>query len=280
MQKKFFRAFAKRRAVVKDLDRKCELVLYLGEVKIAYNGENTYMLELKNVCFAVHDDTAEESKRILEDISLDITEGITAITGQNGGGKSTLMKLLKGIEQPTSGSILYNGQDITAYTVTERAKLGFTIAFQQPVRFKGITVKKLLSLAAGRESSVGTLCEYLSAVGLCAKDYVGREIDGTLSGGELKRIELATAIAKGGEVFLLDEPEAGIDLWSFEELIKAFSAWKGKTVIIVTHQKKILDVADRIVLLNHNRSPVIGYRAEMLPLLQDANGVCERLRRE
>lgn len=237
------------------------------------------MLELKNVCYTVRDEKTEDEKKILEGVCLRIDTGITAITGQNGGGKSTLMKLLMGIERPTEGKILYNGEDITSLSVTERAKRGFTLAFQQPVRFKGITVKKLLSLAAGKESDVKTLCDYLSAVGLCAKDYVNREVDDTLSGGELKRIELATAIAKGGDVFLLDEPEAGIDLWSFEELIRAFTAWQGKTVVIVTHQKKILDVADSIVVLNHNCAPVAGTREEMLPLLGDAEGVCERLRR-
>lgn len=238
------------------------------------------MIELKNVRFSVTDEGAEAEKHILRDVNLTIpSQGITAITGQNGGGKSTLMKLLMGIEKPTEGRILFNGQDITATSVTERARMGFSIAFQQPVRFKGITVKRLLSIAAGKESDVGTLCNYLSAVGLCAKDYVNREIDATLSGGELKRIELATAIAKGGEVFLLDEPEAGIDLWSFEELIRAFAALKDKSVIIVTHQKKILDVADKIVLLNHDSVPVMGSRDEMLPRLQDADEVCGRLRR-
>ena len=235
------------------------------------------MIELKGVGFAVND--GEHGKTILNDINIVIpSNGITAVTGQNGGGKSTLMKLLMGIEKPTSGRIFYNGNDITDIGVDERARLGFTIAFQQPARFKGITVKKLLSLASGKESDVGTLCEYLSSVGLCAKDYVNREVDSTLSGGELKRIELASAIAKGGDVFLLDEPEAGIDLWSFEALIKTFTALKGRSVIIVTHQKKILEAADNIILLNHDSQPVMGARAEIMPMLHD-NEVCGRLKR-
>ncbi len=235
------------------------------------------MIELKGVGFAVND--GEHGKTILNDINIVIpSNGITAVTGQNGGGKSTLMKLLMGIEKPTSGRIFYNGNDITDIGVDERARLGFTIAFQQPARFKGITVKKLLSLASGKESDVGTLCEYLSSVGLCAKDYVNREVDSTLSGGELKRIELASAIAKGGDVFLLDEPEAGIDLWSFEALIKTFTALKGRSVIIVTHQKKILEAADNIILLNHDSQPVMGARAEIMPMLRD-NEVCGRLKR-
>ena len=237
------------------------------------------MLELKDVSFVVRDRKTQEAKEILKDVSLAFRPGITAITGQNGGGKSTLMKLLMGLERPTDGKIIYNEKDITGWSVTERAKNGFTIAFQQPVRFKGITVKKLLNLATGKENDVGTLCNYLSAVGLCAKDYVRREVDGTLSGGELKRIELAVAIAKGGDVFLLDEPEAGIDLWSFEELIHAFSAWQGKTVIIVTHQKKILEVADTIVLLRQSGAPSVGTRDEMLPRLEEEAQVCGRLRR-
>lgn len=235
------------------------------------------MIELKGVGFAVND--GEHGKTILNDINIVIpSNGITAVTGQNGGGKSTLMKLLMGIEKPTSGRIIYNGKDITDIGVDERARFGFTIAFQQPARFKGITVKKLLSLASGKESDVGTLCEYLSSVGLCAKDYVNREVDSTLSGGELKRIELASAIAKGGDVFLLDEPEAGIDLWSFEALIKTFTALKGRSVIIVTHQKKILEAADNIILLNHDSQPVMGARAEIMPMLRD-NEVCGRLKR-
>ncbi len=237
------------------------------------------MLELKNICFSVKDETTKKEKVILSNINLSVRSGITAVTGQNGGGKSTLIKIISGIEKPTGGQVIYNGRDITNLNVTERARLGFTLAFQQPVRFKGITVKKLLSLASGKESDVASLCNYLSAVGLCAKDYMNREVDATLSGGELKRIELASAIAKGGEVYLLDEPEAGIDLWSFEELIKTFTALEGKTVIIVTHQKKILQVADNIILLNHATEPVSGTRDEMLCKLSETE-VCGRLKRD
>lgn len=237
------------------------------------------MIVLENIRYAVADENRKEEKVILDNVSLNIPSGgITAITGHNGGGKSTLMKLLMGIERPTGGSIIFNGRDITELNVTERARLGFSIAFQQPVRFKGITVKKLLSLACGKESDVGTLCNYLSAVGLCAKDYVNREIDSTLSGGELKRIELASTLAKGGEVFLLDEPEAGIDLWSFEELINTFLTLKDKTVIIVTHQKKILNVADNIILINHNAVPVVGTRELILPMLTESQ-TCAKLKR-
>ena len=237
------------------------------------------MIELKNVRFTVKDENAKCEKSILDNVNLTIpSAGITAITGQNGGGKSTLMKLLMGIEKPTAGNIFYNGKDITAAGVTERARMGITIAFQQPVRFKGITVKKLLELASGKKGDMGTLCDYLSKVGLCAKDYMKREVDSTLSGGELKRIELASAFAKGGDVFLLDEPEAGIDLWSFEELIGTFSDLGDKSVIIVTHQKKILEAADSIVIVSHDVPLVMGTREEMLCKL-DTCDTCGRLKR-
>ncbi len=238
------------------------------------------MIKFENVRFSVNDEKSAEEKIILNNVNLEISDSsITAITGHNGGGKSTLVKLLMGMEKPTSGKIYYNNEDITSLGVTERARLGFSVAFQQPVRFKGITVGKLLELASGKKRMVGELCEYLSAVGLCAKDYVNREVDATLSGGELKRIELATALAKGGEVFILDEPEAGIDLWSFEELIKTFLSLSSKTVIIVTHQKKILEIADTIVLLNHGAEPETGSREKMLPVLAASDEVCGRLRR-
>lgn len=238
------------------------------------------MIKFDNVRFSVKDEKAAEEKIILNNVNLEIRgSNITAITGHNGGGKSTLVKLLMGMEKPTAGKIYYKNKDITSLGVTERARLGFSVAFQQPVRFKGITVGKLLELASKRKRMVGELCEYLSTVGLCAKDYVNREVDSTLSGGELKRIELATALAKGGDVFILDEPEAGIDLWSFEELIKTFSSLADKTVIIVTHQKKILEIADTIVLLNHGTEPQAGTREQMLPLLAESEEVCGKLRR-
>ena len=232
------------------------------------------MLELKNVSYQIKEQ-GERPVKILSGIDLAFPDGtITVITGQNGSGKSTLIKLIMGLEKPSSGSILYNGEDITSLSVTERAKLGFTTAFQQPVRFKGITVKKLLDIACGKQSNLGQLCEYLSQVGLCARNYIDRELDGSLSGGEAKRIELAMAIAKGGDVFLLDEPEAGIDLWSFSDLTNLFASLRDKTVLIVSHQSKIMEIADNIVLLDKESAPVTGTRGEMLPGLQDRNGVC------
>ena len=180
------------------------------------------MLELKNISFQVSDDNSVQ-KEIIKNINLKLNDHtFTAITGPNGGGKSTLAKLIMGIEQPTSGSILFNGTDITNMSITERAKLGISFAFQQPVRFKGIKVKDLIMLAAGENLSTAGACEYLSKVGLCARDYINRDVDGSLSGGELKRIEIATIIARNTPLSVFDEPEAGIDLWSFNNLIKVF----------------------------------------------------------
>lgn len=211
------------------------------------------MLELKNIFYSVKDENTGKRQDILKDINLSFEDGaISVITGPNGSGKSTLIKILMGIEKPTQGQILFNGEDITNLSVTERARKGFTIAFQQPVRFKGITVKKLLELSSGKKLDTDGMCEGLSAVGLCARNYIDRMVDGTLSGGELKRIELASAIVKGGEVFLLDEPEAGIDLWSFEDLVRIFEKLHDKTVIIVSHQQRILETADKIVLFNES----------------------------
>ena len=233
------------------------------------------MLELRHIDFSVKEEGGKKPAKILSDISLTFPEkSITVITGQNGSGKSTLIKLITGLERPTAGQIIYNGRDITSLSVTERARLGFTTAFQQPVRFKGITVKKLLDIACGKQSNLGQLCEYLSQVGLCARNYIDRELDGSLSGGEAKRIELAMAIAKGGDVFLLDEPEAGIDLWSFSDLTNLFASLWDKTVLIVSHPSKIMEIADNIVLLDKESAPVTGTREEMLPGLQDRNGVC------
>lgn len=232
------------------------------------------MLELKNVSYQIKEQ-GERPVKILSGIDLAFPDGtITVITGQNGSGKSTLIKLIMGLEKPSSGSILYNGEDITSLSVIERARLGFTTAFQQPVRFKGITVKKLLDIACGRQSNLSELCDHLSRVGLCARNYIDRELDGSLSGGEAKRIELAMAIAKGGDVFLLDEPEAGIDLWSFADLTKLFESLRGKTVLIVSHQSKIMEIADNIVLLDKESAPVTGSREKMLPLLENRGGLC------
>ena len=178
------------------------------------------MLELKNVSFAAQNDGG--TKEILKNISIKFDNGFIAITGPNGGGKSTLAKIIAGIEQPTSGKILLDGEDITDLSVTERAKRGISFAFQQPVRFKGITVNDLIRLASGKDISISEACEYLSRVGLCARDYINREVNASLSGGELKRIEIATVLARGTAVSIFDEPEAGIDLWSFSNLINVF----------------------------------------------------------
>lgn len=232
------------------------------------------MIELKNINYIIQNANGE--KQILKNINLEFKKGTTTvITGANGSGKSTLAKLIMGLIAPTSGQIFFDDKDITNCTVTERAKMGITIAFQQPIKFKGITVKDLLETAMGESANLSKLCEFLSKVGLCAKDYINRELDNTLSGGELKRIELAVALAKGGEVFIFDEPEAGIDLWSFEELVKVFSGLKNKTVIIVSHQQKILDFADYILLLNSTGEYLLDTKKKVLPKIISKH--CKRL---
>ena len=223
------------------------------------------MLKLQDLCFKIND-----NEYILKDLNLNFEKGkITVITGQNGSGKTTLTKNIMGITFPTSGKIIFNGEDVTNLPLNERAKKGMTYAFQQPVRFKGIKVKDILQLASGKDSNINQACEYLSKVGLCARDYIDRELDSSLSGGELKRIELAVSLSKGGELFLFDEPEAGIDLWSFENLIEIFRNLENKTIIIVSHQKKILDIADNIVLLNKNNQVFHGKREEIMPLIDN-----------
>ena len=207
------------------------------------------MLQLKDINYSVVDEQ-NNTIEILKNINLKFAKGITVITGQNGSGKSSLIKLIMGINQQSSGKIIYNKTDISNTSITERANLGFTLAFQQPIRFKGVMVKDLLDIASSKNNKLSDVCEYLSKVGLCAKDYINRELDNTLSGGELKRIELALALAKGGEVFLFDEPEAGIDLWSFENLIDIFKNLKNKIVIIVSHQEKIIQCANNVVVLD------------------------------
>ncbi len=235
------------------------------------------MLELKNVSYSVKDEKTGQRQDILKNVNLSFQDReISTITGPNGSGKSTLIKILMGFEKPTSGKILFNGEDITDCSVTERACKGFTIAFQQPVRFKGISVKKLLELSSGKKMNTDEMCQCLSAVGLCARNYIDRYVDGTLSGGELKRIELASAIAKGGEVFLLDEPEAGIDLWSFEDLVKVFEKLHDKTVIIVSHQQRILETADKIVLFDNDKLICAGKREEMFSRLMKQPSLCWR----
>ena len=237
------------------------------------------MLELRNVSFAVAGE--EGTKEIVKNVSLTVEEGFVALTGPNGGGKSTLAKLIAGIYTPTSGKILLDGLDITNMSVTERARAGVSYAFQQPVRFKGITVRDLINLAAGKTLSVGEACAYLSEVGLCARDYINREVNASLSGGELKRIEIATVLARGTKFTVFDEPEAGIDLWSFGNLINVFEKMHEKqkgTILIISHQERILNIADKIVVIAGGEVDKVGTRDEILPaLLGAAGGTCRTL---
>lgn len=225
------------------------------------------MLELKNLTFGVSE--SQRKKEILKDISLSVGENkFVVITGPNGGGKSTLAKLIMGIEKPASGTILFDGQDITKMNITERANLGISFALQQPVRFKGIHVLDLIRLAAKKQLSAADACQYLSEVGLCAKDYINREVNGSLSGGELKRIEIATVLARGTKLSVFDEPEAGIDLWSFQNLIQVFEKMREKTsgsIIIISHQERILDIADEIVVISDGTILKHGPKDEILP---------------
>ena len=238
------------------------------------------MLEIKNLSFAVDEDGKQ--KEILHDLNLNIDDGkFVVITGPNGSGKSTLARLIMGIEKPTAGNILFDGKDITELDITERAKLGISFAFQQPVRFKGIRVKDLLRLAAGKNLSVSAACEYLSEVGLCARDYIEREINSSLSGGELKRIEIATVLARATRLSVFDEPEAGIDLWSFQNLIRIFEKMrreiKDSSIVIISHQERILNIADEILLLSDGSIRKRGTPEEIMPGLIGQSGVCEKL---
>lgn len=233
------------------------------------------MLELKNIRFDVDDNGT--NKTIIKDVSLTIEDNkFIAITGPNGSGKSTLAKLIAGIEKPTSGSILFNGEDITELSITDRAKKGISFAFQAPVRFKGIRVYDLLKMAAGKQISVTEACEYLSKVGLCAREYVNREVNASLSGGELKRIEIATIIARHTELSVFDEPEAGIDLWSFQNLIEVFANMRKETqngsILIISHQERILDIADKIIVLADGVISKVGDKSEILPELLGGAG--------
>lgn len=232
------------------------------------------MLELKNISYHVDD---EKGKDILNNINLKIEDRFTAITGPNGGGKSTLAKMIAGIIKPTEGQILMDGQDITEMSITERAKLGISFAFQQPVRFKGITVFDLIKLASGKNVNVEGACEYLSEVGLCARDYINREVNASLSGGELKRIEIATVMARGTKMSVFDEPEAGIDLWSFQNLIQVFEQMHDKiqgSIVIISHQERILNIADRIVVIADGEITAEGTKDEILPRLLNGNMSC------
>lgn len=242
------------------------------------------MLELKNISFNVQDEKKE--KEIIRSLDLKIEDGkFVVVTGPNGGGKSTMAKLIAGIETPTEGRILFNGEDITEKSITERAKLGISFAFQQPARFKGITVLDLLRIAAGKQLSVSACCEYLSEVGLCARDYINREVNASLSGGELKRIEIATVLARGTQLAIFDEPEAGIDLWSFQNLIRVFERMRTantRSILIISHQERILEIADEIVVLANGQVAKHGKKEEILPELLGTNnavGVCGCLKR-
>ena len=242
------------------------------------------MLELKNISFSV--DAEGEKKEIIHNLNLVVEDRkLIVITGPNGGGKSSLAKLIAGIEKPTAGRIFLDGKDITDATVTERAQMGIGFAFQQPVRFKGIQVLTLLRIAAGKTLSVSEACSYLSEVGLCASDYIHREVNASLSGGELKRIEIATVMARHSRLTVFDEPEAGIDLWSFQNLIRIFESMRSNiqdsAMIIISHQERILKIADEIAVLAEGRLERCGPRDEMLPALigtESAQDACSRLK--
>ncbi len=237
------------------------------------------MLELKNVSYVVKDENGAD-KEILKNINLTIDERFVAITGPNGGGKSTLAKIIAGIYQPTGGQILFDGEDITNMSITDRAKKGISFAFQQPVRFKGLTVKDLITLAAGKPISVTEACNYLSEVGLCARDYINREVNASLSGGELKRIEIALIIARSTKLSVFDEPEAGIDLWSFNNLIKVFERMHEKThgsILIISHQERILNIADRIIVIADGEIRESGTKDEIMPSVLGSGAPCSVL---
>lgn len=236
------------------------------------------MLELKNISYQLSDDT--NNKEILKNINVKFDERLVAITGPNGGGKSTLAKVIAGIIIPTEGQIILDGEDITDLSITERAGKGISFAFQQPVKFKGITVLGLITLAAGKNITAHDACEYLSEVGLCARDYINREVNGSLSGGELKRIEIAMIIARGTKVSVFDEPEAGIDLWSFNNLIQVFQKMHEKikgSIIIISHQERILNIADKIIVIAGGQVKSVGTKEEILPELLGFSGNCQKL---
>lgn len=234
------------------------------------------MLEVKNLTFKVNENGVERS--IVKDISFTVENGeMLVITGPNGGGKSTLAKVLMGIEKADAGQIILDGEDISGYDIDHRAKAGIGFAFQQPPRFKGMTVDRLLSLAAGEPLPEQVACRMLSSVGLCAKEYLKREIDGTLSGGEMKRIEIATVLARSHKLCIFDEPEAGIDLWSFSMLIQQFERIhekKDQMLILISHQERIIRMADRIMVIDDGRIKNIGPREEVLPTLLKEEPSC------
>ncbi len=231
------------------------------------------MLELNHIFFE------RDNRKILNDINLKIDTGkFVAITGPNGSGKSTLAKIIMGIENPDEGTIIFNGKDITNLSITERANLGIGFAFQQPVKFKGLTVRDLICLSAKKELSFHEVCQYLSDVGLCAKEYVDRQLDASLSGGELKRIEIAMLSAKKSMLTIFDEPEAGIDLWSFNNLINVFEKMHNEingSIVVISHQEKILNIADYIVLIANGKVQAVGTQEEISPILQLKSKNCK-----
>ncbi len=236
------------------------------------------MLELKGICYSAEDESRETE--ILRDIDVTIDDRFVAVTGPNGSGKSTLARIVAGILKPTAGRILLDGVDITDLSITERANMGISFAFQQPVRFKGITVRELLSIAAGRKATMAEICSMLSEVGLCARDYVNREVNASLSGGELKRIEIAMIMARGTKVSIFDEPEAGIDLWSFQNLIHVFEKMHEEiqgSILIISHQERILNIADRIILLADGQIKKTGSKEEVMPELLGTGAHCKTL---
>lgn len=232
------------------------------------------MLELKDISMK-----AEDGKEILNHVDLTVEDSkLIVITGPNGGGKSTLAKIIVGIEKPSSGRVFFDGEDVTELDITQRAKLEISFAFQQPVRFKGVTVRDLINLAAGDDLNQSQLCSYLCDVGLCAKDYIDREVNASLSGGEMKRIEIATIMARRSKLAIFDEPEAGIDLWSFNNLIDVFNKIRhhgNGSTIIISHQERILDIADEIVVLSAGKIVVQGSKNKVLPRLLSNNDRCE-----
>lgn len=236
-----------------------------------------FMLELKNISFNVADEKGE--KDIITDVSLTLQDGkFLVITGPNGGGKSTLAKLIMGIEKPTGGKILWNGTDITDMSITDRAKLGIGYAFQQPPRFKGLSVRDLLSLAHGSDLPDDQCCAYLTQVGLCSKDYLNRQVDASLSGGEIKRIEIATLMARDLQLAIYDEPEAGIDLWSFNMLVESFKAiskTRKESMVIISHQERIMKIADEIAIIANGVVKKHGSREEIFPeLMAEFDNTC------
>ena len=235
------------------------------------------MLTVEHLSFTADDG----EKEIIRDLSLTLEDkSFSVITGPNGGGKTTLAKLIMGLEKPTGGRILWNGTDITNLSVTERARLGVSYGFQQPPRFKGMTVYDLLKTASGRDMTRIECCDYLTRVGLCARDYVDRDMDVSLSGGEAKRIEIATILARKSELMIFDEPEAGIDLWSFSRLTDTFGSIREKreaTLIVISHQERLIALADEVILIDGGRVSARGTPGEMLPRMMDTVSVCERL---